>query len=216
MFKPSSLSSKAGAIAGALSIGLISILLLVSDDLLAQNAASGNINHGVSANKGVINGAAAKPTPWSALTPVQQHALAPLAKQWDTLEGNRQRKWLALADRYQKSTPEQQARMQERMQAWVTITPEQRQKARENYQAVRKLDPNTRAEKWSSYEQIPAEKRIEMHNQVEAKRLSASPAANAAAAAKKPRVEASPNLVNPNTLLPANKPAAPAAETGKK
>jgi hypothetical protein len=131
------------------------------------------------------------------------------------MDGSRQRKWLALAERYQKATPEQQQRMQERMQAWATITPEQRQKARENFQAVRKLDPNTRSQKWSSYEQLPAEKRIELHNQVEAKRqMPPAPVKTAPAGAMSAKSAVIAVPADHNTLLPAAaKPAASSSAT---
>jgi Protein of unknown function (DUF3106) len=190
-----------------LGVALAGILILLglSDISHSQNSANQTILQPVSAEKPAVKVAAKS---WDKLSAAQQQALAPVQKQWNTMDGTRQAKWLALSDRYEKSTPEQKQRIQERMQAWATITPEQRAKARENYQAVRKLDPNTRAEKWSSYEQLPADKRIEMHNKVEAQR-QASPAAVkpnaiAPAATEKQRVDASPNAVDPRTLLPAS------------
>jgi Protein of unknown function (DUF3106) len=200
---------------GAAIVGIL-ILLGLSDTSRSQNSANQAVPQPVSAAKPALKVTAKT---WDKLSGPQQQALAPLQKQWDTMEGARQAKWLALSDRYEKSTPEQKQRMQERMQAWATITPEQRAKARENFQAVRKLDPNTRAEKWSSYEQLPAEKRIEMHNKVEALRQTSSPAstrpatapatvAPGAAATAKQRVDASPNAVDQRTLLPATTPAA--------
>lgn len=205
-----------------LSLLTILILLLVSPYLRAQTPANITIPQAVSTQKvGATNPAAPVPTtPWARLSAADQQALTPLQSQWDSMEGHRQRKWLDLSARYKKATPDQQKRMQERMQAWATITPEQRKKARENYQAVRKLDPNTRAEKWSSYEQLPVEKRIELHNQVEAQRqqrgspssMTGKPALPAEAPKPgpqglqgKPRVVATPGLVDQNTLLPAAK-----------
>jgi Protein of unknown function (DUF3106) len=208
-----------------LSSAAILILLSVSPYLRAQTAAVPSIPQTVSTQKVNASGPVTPlpKTPWKNLSAADQQALTPLQGQWESMEGSRQRKWLDLAARYKKATPDQQKRMQERMQAWATITPEQRKLARENYQAVRKLDPNTRAEKWSSYEQLPVEKRIELHNKVEEQRQQRG--ANSTNTGKptipaeapkpgpqgmqgKPRVVAAPGgLVDQNTLLPAAKPA---------
>ena len=37
---------------------------------------------------------------WSQLTAQQREILAPLSRDWDSLENIRKRKWLAIADRY--------------------------------------------------------------------------------------------------------------------
>lgn len=179
-----------------------------------------------------VNGAIIPPLqrspqlPWSGLSASEKQALKPLESKWDTIDGAQQRKWRKIAERYHKATPEQQQRMHERMQAWVTLTPEQRRLARENYQAVKKVDPATRANKWNSYEQLPAEKRIEMHTAVEEQRKASRPnnkprpAVPAGAQPKaaavtlpppqagnpKPRVIVAPGLVDQKTLLPAAQP----------
>jgi len=74
-----------------------------------------------------------KPPTWGELTQEQQQILAPLAVDWDNLEPARKRKWLGIAKRYPKMKPDEQARAQRRMQAWVKLTPKERQAARERY-----------------------------------------------------------------------------------
>lgn len=173
---------------------------------------------------------------WSNLTERQQIALKPLQGKWSSMDGARQRKMLALAERFHQASPDQQARMHERMQAWVIITPEERQRARENFKAVRKVESQARNEKWSRYEQLPVEQRVDLHSQVEQRRANspvprtALPAAQGTNAQQppavlrqalrpqqflsqgKPRVVAAPGLVDPNTLLPLTEPIPPASK----
>lgn len=99
---------------------------------------------------------------WAELGAVQQHILAPLRGEWDALPPDRKKAWLAIANRYPKMTPEGQARVQKRMQAWAKLTPEQRQLARDRYRALRKAPPEQRQElrkKWDEYMALSPEQR---------------------------------------------------------
>jgi len=51
-----------------------------------------------------------KPPTWAELTQVQQQVLAPLAPEWNKLDDQRKRKWLGIAKRYPKMSPEEQAK----------------------------------------------------------------------------------------------------------
>jgi hypothetical protein len=81
---------------------------------------------------------------WSQLTPEQQQILAPLASDWNNFDDLRRKKWLLTAKRYPAMKPEQQQRLQTRMQAWAKLTPEQRRVARENYKKLAKQPPEKR------------------------------------------------------------------------
>lgn len=99
---------------------------------------------------------------WAELSAVQQHILAPLQQEWDSLEADRKKAWLGIAKRYPKMTPEGQARVQKRMHAWAKLTPEQRQLARERYRALRKAPPEQRQalrKKWDEYMALSPEQR---------------------------------------------------------
>ncbi|KVT26984.1 DUF3106 domain-containing protein [Burkholderia ubonensis] len=103
--------------------------------------------------------AAADPLSWARLTPAQHAALAPFADQWDSFSDARKRKWLKIAARYPKMTPDAQKRLQERMAEWVRMTPEQRRVARENYQTAKDLSAQARERAWKAYQQLPAEQK---------------------------------------------------------
>lgn len=93
---------------------------------------------------------------WSELSPKQQAVLAPLAADWDKLDTTRRKKWVAIANRYPKMKPDEQQRLQSRMQDWANLTPAQRRVARENYQSLKQLPNSQRGEvkqKWQQYQQ---------------------------------------------------------------
>ncbi|QBY52568.1 DUF3106 domain-containing protein [Cupriavidus oxalaticus] len=102
--------------------------------------------------------ASARPA-WSELSPVNQRILAPLQPLWDTLPELNRRKWLRIAERYPKFSPEEQARLQARMAEWIRMTPQQRRLARENYQITRALPAEKKAEAWDKYQQLPEEQK---------------------------------------------------------
>ncbi len=96
---------------------------------------------------------------WSELSPKQQTVLAPLAADWDSLDTTRRKKWVTIANRYPKMKPDEQARLQHRMQDWAALTPAQRRVARENYQTLRQLPRPPSGElrqKWDQHKQAPA------------------------------------------------------------
>jgi hypothetical protein len=96
---------------------------------------------------------------WRSLSPAQQVALQPLQVEWDQMDGVRKQKWLQLANRFAGMKPEEQARVHERMRAWVKLTPEQRELARETYTRTRKIAPEQKNATWETYQQLPEEQK---------------------------------------------------------
>ena len=95
---------------------------------------------------------------WSELSPKQQAVLAPLADEWDRLDTTRRKKWVTIANRFPKMKPDEQVRLQRRMQAWAALTPDQRRVARDNYKALRQLprpQPGELRQKWEEQKQSP-------------------------------------------------------------
>jgi hypothetical protein len=117
---------------------------------------------------------------WRELSPAQQLALEPLRTEWDTIDGVRKKKWLALSRRFASMNPAEQARVHERMRQWMRLTPEQRNLARENFNKARKLAPGDKAATWESYKQLtPGEKqRLAQSARKNAPTVNAPPAAN--------------------------------------
>lgn len=94
---------------------------------------------------------------WAELTAEQQKVLAPLRADWDWLDRERKLKWVGIAKRYPAMKPQEQARVQRRMQAWAKLTPEQRRQARETYKQIAKKPPVKREklrEAWAEYQRL--------------------------------------------------------------
>lgn len=102
--------------------------------------------------------AAGKKQPdWSQLTAEQQTILAPLAKDWNSFDNKRRKKWLLTAKRYPGMKPEKQQRIQAQMRHWAELTPEQRRIARENYKKLSKQPPEKREavkRKWTEKQKL--------------------------------------------------------------
>ena len=119
----------------------------------------------------VAAGAAGAQTPkikggrpaWAELTVEQQHTLAPLKADWESLDPDRRRKWIGIAKRYPKMKPQEQERVQRRMQAWAKLTPDQRRQARENYKRLAKEPRDERhkdlREEWAEYQALSPHER---------------------------------------------------------
>jgi hypothetical protein len=117
------------------------------------------------ADKGVL---------WSSLTPQQQQALAPLQRDWATLDANRRQKWLEVAGHFPGMPSDERKRVQERMAEWARLTPAERAQARMQFQEVRQLPPQERNAKWQAYQALPEEEKKSLAQRVQAPTKAAS------------------------------------------
>lgn len=100
---------------------------------------------------------------WSLLSTQQKIILAPLVGDWDQMENIRRKKWLGIAERFPKMTPDEQARVQERMREWVALTPAQRAKVRDSYKEFNQLDADKKLavkKKWEAYSNLSEEDKV--------------------------------------------------------
>ena len=132
------------------------ILLLVLSFVFLPS----NRSHAVGPSQSTSSGASV--IPWNSLSTAQKQALGPLSNEWATMSQDRQKKWLLFADKFQKMTPEDQARTQGKMADWFKLTPEQRLAARENYIRSNKLQPDQRTQKWEEYQQLSEEQKARL------------------------------------------------------
>ena len=96
------------------------------------------------------------------LTPAQKQTLAPLASEWNGFMPTRRQKWIVIANRVQKMNPEEQQRVQNKMQARITLTPGHRTAARENYLRSSKIQPEKRCQQWQEYQQVTEEQKVRL------------------------------------------------------
>jgi len=99
---------------------------------------------------------------WNQLTTAQRDALAPLAGQWSTIPPESKRKWLEIADKYPRLSPDGQSRMQARMADYARLTPEQRRTARENFQRAYELPRDKRESAVQQYQSLPDDRKKEL------------------------------------------------------
>lgn len=154
-------------------------------------------------------------TDWAQLSPTQRQALAPLERDWPTIDAQRRDKWLQVAARFPAMSPEDKARLQARMTEWSRMSPAERSRARLQYQATRQLAQDERQAQWQAYQALPPDQR-------QALAQKARPAARSPAAAPAPaRVadSAKRNLVQtavapqPRAVSPTVQRAGPGATT---
>ena len=136
---------------------------------------------------------------WASLNPAQQHILAPLRAQWQSLGALTKRRWLLLADRYPQLSPGAQVKLQQRLQGWAQLSTQQRQEARLNFAHVQRLTPEELQAKWLAYQAL---------SQAEKQRL----AEEAAAARKTTPVIRQPRRAQANRPKPAPAAKPPASK----
>ena len=99
------------------------------------------------------------PLSWSHLTEAQHVALAPFATQWDSFSDERKQKWLKIASRFRRMSPEAQKHLHQRMEEWVRLTPDERKVARENYQVSKSVPLEKREKAWDAYQKLSEEQK---------------------------------------------------------
>jgi len=102
--------------------------------------------------------AGARPT-WRQLTPTQREALAPLESRWDGYDAARKQKWLEVAAKYPKLTPDGKRRLHDRMAEFAQLTPQQRQTLRENFRKAYELPAEHRRAVVRHFNDLPPEQR---------------------------------------------------------
>jgi len=114
----------------------------------AKVAASKRFSPGLSGN-----------SDWKQLNASQQKILSPLLAEWDKLDDKNKAKWVTIANRYASLKPEEQKRIQKRMEVWAQLSPEQKQIARLHYAQAKKIEATKKTKQWELYQQLPAEKK---------------------------------------------------------
>lgn len=99
---------------------------------------------------------------WASLTVSQQQGLAPLQRDWSSLDSERKQKWLEVARRLPTLPVDERARIQTRMAEWARMTPAERANARLQFQETRQLSPDERQARWQAYQSLPDEERRQL------------------------------------------------------
>jgi hypothetical protein len=153
---------------------------------------------------------------WGSLNAAQKKALKPLERDWNSIDGPRKTKWLDIAGKYEKLSPAEQERVQDRMSDWTRLSPKERGEVRQNYKEAQQV-PDRKA-RWESYNALSPEERQKLADrakpQPQAKRRDDGPNR------KKDEVAPKSNIVpnssyaaRPRTVAPAVSQAQPGATT---
>lgn len=106
---------------------------------------------------------------WRQLSAKQKKVLQPLAQQWAKMDDSGRDKWINVADRFDRLSPTEQQRVQERMTQWAKMAPQERGEARLRFQQARQLPPDERQQKWAAYQALSAEDRDDLTHQARRK-----------------------------------------------
>lgn len=103
--------------------------------------------------------AAAAAKGFAALTPAQQTALAPLSRDWATMDAAGRQRWLEGASRFPTMPPAERERVQARMTEWARMSVADRSRARLQFQETRRISPRDREARWEAYKALPEAQR---------------------------------------------------------
>jgi len=118
---------------------------------------------------------------WSALSQSQRSALAPLEREWATIDAPRKAKWLEIASRFSAMPPDEQQRVHERMADWTRLSPAERGRVRLSFQEAKQLPAEERQARWEAYQALTEEERKALAQRAQPKR-DASPTPGATVA----------------------------------
>ncbi|MBE0549179.1 MAG: DUF3106 domain-containing protein [Rubrivivax sp.] len=120
----------------------------------------------------------ADPPAWESLTPAQKRALAPLARDWTSIDPARKEKWLEVAARFPSMPADERLRLQGRMAAWARLTPADRTRARLQFQETRQLPAEEKKARWQAYQALSEDQRQTLAQRARPPAKSASGADN--------------------------------------
>ena len=134
---------------------------------------------------------------WQSLTQGQRQTLGPLERDWPTMDVPNKQKWLTIAARFHTLSPQEQARISERMSEWSRMTPLERGEVRMRFQEARQVPAPDRSARWEAYQKLsPAEKQ-----RLLARANAAGPGASGVKRPSPPRDNQAKANVVPNPAL---------------
>lgn len=146
---------------------------------------------------------------WNTLSPQQKLALGPLSPEWDKMDETRKKKWLEIANKFATRTPDEQARVQDRMRAWMKLTPEQRMEARENFARTTQIKPEQKSAQWQQYQQLSDEQKKQLANEASKKKsITNLPSKSQRSVKPLAPIKTGPKPTTSGSLLPSPQPVA--------
>lgn len=144
--------------------------------------------------------------PWSALSPREKEALAPLNVRWGFMGELQKRRWLALAQNFAALPQEEQEKLHSRMSEWASLSARQRSQARLNYADSSYMTRDDKLSRWEAYQALSTEEKRKLAESAKPKPQGAAIAVRPVAPKKLAQVpaatQASPSRPNPPKIPP--------------
>ena len=99
---------------------------------------------------------------WRELPARLQGILGPIEADWAGMDAEQRRKWVAIAQGYERMTPGEQQNLLSRMRTWAALSPRERQLARDRYREWLSIPPEEREtlrHKWEQYQNLPPDEK---------------------------------------------------------
>ncbi|WP_280190231.1 DUF3106 domain-containing protein [Delftia sp. PS-11] len=123
----------------------------------AATIAASRTVHGDAATRQRATALASGPR-WGELTPGQSDVLEPLEERWSLMDALQKRRWIALAEGYDKLSEKEQEKLRSRMQDWSSLSAQQRSQARLNFALSNRFATDKRAQ-WEAYQALSDEEK---------------------------------------------------------
>lgn len=145
---------------------------------------------------------------WAELSSYQREILTPLEERWPMIGAGQKRRWMALADGFDKLSEKEQEKLRSRMESWSSLSGAQRNQARLNFAITNKLATDKQAQ-WEAYQALSDEEKRLLAARATPKVTTAAPAIKPVAPKKLARIPAAtatpgtvPNLpkIPPSTI----------------
>ena len=138
---------------------------------------------------------------WAELTRHQREILEPLEERWPMIGAGQKRRWMALADGFDKLSEREQEKLRSRMESWSGLSAAQRNQARLNFAITNKLATDKQAQ-WEAYQALSDEEKRMLAARAAPKVVTVAPAIKPVPQKKLARIPAA-------TATPGNVPNLP-------
>lgn len=156
--------------------------------------------HGDAAARQRVTSMASGPR-WAELSSTQQRVLEPLEERWPMVGALQKRRWMALADGFDKLSEKEQEKLRGRMESWASLSAQQRSQARLNFAITNKLATDKQAQ-WEAYQALSDEEKRLLAARAAPKVTTVAPSLKPVPQKKLARIPAASGTLNTLPNLP--------------
>ena len=138
---------------------------------------------------------------WAELSHHQREVLEPLEERWPMIGSVQKKRWMALADGFDKLSEKEQEKLRSRMDSWSSLSAAQRNQARLNFAISNRLATDKQAQ-WEAYQALSDEEKRLLAARATPKVITAAPAIIPVPQKKLARIPAATSIPNTMPNLP--------------